>query len=338
MSVKTLLLVGALIVSSLGFCLAQLLATSDFTKNVTAPVTNQQQQIAPASSAGDVLLAPSNNQVAPIGLAQLAASKPVVTAAPQQQLPVAPNNQLASPPTSNQLPQISLNQSANPVSSVAAAQPVNEKVRNFQAFKNSSLFIEPFESGMLAIPKIQAEFVRKMATDDLEFYRTILREAIDKRFKFAPSVSLMFKYSAKILARIIKNYKLENQLPDHVKYKSEFFKMLSTLIETALDKSAKIKKEREYTKQSVNTDEMYHRTNAVFNWIERVIQVSPVAGYLKWNETVLYRNEVSIPRHDLNFIDEAADLLAVSVCHVSSVSSLSLSPPTRFNKLTLEPT
>lgn len=187
-----------------------------------------------------------------------------------------------------------------------------EDERAFEEYRRATYYVEPFEKGMISVPAEQRKFVREMVRKHLDLFGQVLREAIDKKDNFGAGVSLSLKYSMKLIGQLIKHYKGERAIPGSVKYKAEFYKMFSRMFETALLKSNDIKSSGIHSKSNVNTEEAYHRVDAIFNWVDKIVQHSPVGGYMKWNETLLYKNEPQNPLHDRDVVDEAADLLAVS--------------------------
>lgn len=187
-----------------------------------------------------------------------------------------------------------------------------DELKKWEEFKKSNLYVPPFEADVISIPDVQAQFVRDISAKDIELFKTILKEAIEKRNKMAPSVSLMWKYSAKLMGNFIKNRQAEQRLSPRKEPKPEFFEMVAKLVESILNRSAALKTEKGYTKASVNTDDLYNRADALFSYVTRMINSSPVTAYVKWDEFVLFKNELTSPRHDVDFKEEAADLTAVS--------------------------
>lgn len=192
--------------------------------------------------------------------------------------------------------------------------PTSEELENFRAFKNSSLYVAPYEDDILSIPVAQLKFIRSSAKVDLELIRTILREAIDKRNNLiSPSVTLMWKYSGKLLGNFIRNRQAEQRLEPRVDPKPSFFNMLAQIVEKVLDRSSELKKENHYDKISVLTEELYERANNTCNYISKIIDNSPIGGYIKWNTTVLFKSDTSKTRSNLDLVEEIADQTAVSI-------------------------
>jgi len=187
-----------------------------------------------------------------------------------------------------------------------------DETQKWEEFKKSSLYLPSFDPKVISIPKAQSDFSNEAVKKDLELYRQILREAIDKKNNFAPSVGLMLKYSGKLISHFIRNRKLELQIKPRLEPKPTFFEMLARLAETVIDKSTKIKKEKGYNKKTVNSEELYHRVDSLFNYVQSIIRASPVAAYLQWDELILYKNDPTNPNHGKDLIEEAADLAAVS--------------------------
>lgn len=189
-----------------------------------------------------------------------------------------------------------------------------EELIEFRKFQQSNLYIAPFEDSVISLPKAQLNFIRLITRDDLELIRTIAREAIQKRNNFVPpSISLMWKYSGLLLGNLIRHRQAEQRLQPRVEFTPSFFTMLARLIEKVLDRGTKLKKENHYDKKTVHVEEFYERVDAQLNYTQKIVDNSPVGAYLKWNTTVLYKGETLRPKHDLDFIEEAADLTAVSI-------------------------
>lgn len=188
----------------------------------------------------------------------------------------------------------------------------NDEEKRFRAYQDSVYFVPNYDPDIKSLPDVQLEFVRTMIANDLQLYRTILKEAIDKRNNFAPSVGLMFKYSGKLLGNFIRNRQTELHLGQRKDVKPDFYEMLAKTSESIIDRSNSIKREKGYTKKNVNVTELYRRADNGFNYTQRIINASPVGIYVQWNKAILYKNELSNPEHDKDAIEEAADLLAVS--------------------------
>ena len=185
-----------------------------------------------------------------------------------------------------------------------------EDLKRFEEFKKSPLYVPPFDPNVLSLPNPQLLFVRKMAATDIELYRTIAKEAIDKRNGFAPSISLMFKYTGKLLTKFIKNRREELTINPRVEPAPEFFGMLADLFQTVLDKSSIIKVEKGYTKKGVDVNLFYDRVNALFDYLKRIVDTAPNGAYVKWNELTLFKDNPMSAHYNANLIDEAAELVA----------------------------
>lgn len=195
-------------------------------------------------------------------------------------------------------------------SAINNASAINDEVKKFQIFKNSSYYLPSFEAEIIAIPQPQIDFIRKAASKDLDMLRGILREAIEKKNNFAPSMALMLKHGGKLLGTFIRNRREELKISPRIEPKPAFFAMLAKLAEDIIHRSNSVKKMKGYNKKNVNTGDLYKRVDAVFSYIERVIGASPVGAYLKWDEMVLFRNESA--GSDRILLEEASDLTAVS--------------------------
>lgn len=203
------------------------------------------------------------------------------------------------------------------------------ELNEFRKFQQSNLYVAPFEDNVIALPPTQLDFVRLVIRNDLELIRAILREAIQKRNNLIPpNISLMWKYSGVLLGNFIRNRQAEQRLHPKVEPKPSFFSMLANMIEKVLDRSTKLKKENHYDKRTVYVEALYERVDALLKYIEKIVDHSPVGGYLKWNTMTLYKGETLRPEHDLDFIEEAADLTAVS-------NSFSMSFKTQNNLTTI---
>lgn len=196
---------------------------------------------------------------------------------------------------------------------------------NFQAYKQSPYFLNPFDQTVLALPKMQLDFVRRVCADDMQLFREILNEAIETRKKLAPSVKLMLKYASRLLKTFIGNRRQDLALSERIEPSGEFFQMLANLAEQVVDRSGQVKRERGYTKDNINTDEFRLRVESVFDYIQKVINTSPMGAYMRWNELRLFMDEAnSSPRFNKDLIEEAADLTAVSSSIEEKMSSLRL--------------
>lgn len=190
-----------------------------------------------------------------------------------------------------------------------STNPINNDVKTHQ---DSLYFVPNYDPDLKSLPDIQLEFIRTAMAKDMDFYRTILREAIDKRNNFAPSVGLMFKYSGKLLSNFIYNRQTEQRLSPRKDVKPSFFEMLAKLSESIIDRSSSIKKEKGYTKKNVDVNDLYRRVDDVFKYLQRIMDVSPVSMYVQWDQVTLYKGDLTNPNHDKPIVEEGADLLAVS--------------------------
>lgn len=186
-------------------------------------------------------------------------------------------------------------------------------IKAWEEWKNCHLYLPSFESDVISIPETQKEFVNNMVINDLVLFREILKEAIDKKNTFAPSVQLMWKYTGKLLGNFIRNRQAEQKIVPRKEPSPAFFESVARLAELVLDRSDELKKEMGYSKKSVNTDELYSRVDNVFRYIQRVINRSPVAAYLKWDQLVFFKDEKPTHGRNLELVQEAGDLTAVSI-------------------------
>lgn len=179
-------------------------------------------------------------------------------------------------------------------------------------YQDSLYYVPNYDPEMKSLPDIQLEFIRTAMAKDMDFYRTILREAIDKRNNLAPSVALMFKYSGKLLSNFIHNRQTEQRLSQRKDINPSFFEMLAKLSESIIDRSSLLKKEKGYSKKNVDVNELYRRVDDVFKYVQRIMDASPVAMYVQWDQVTLFKGNLTNPNHDKPVVEEGADLLAVS--------------------------
>lgn len=182
---------------------------------------------------------------------------------------------------------------------------------DFEKFKQSGLFLEPFEPELISLPASQVEFARASSTRDIALFRKILNEAIETRKNFAPGPRLIIKYGARLIASFIRNRNEELALPDRHPTKGEFFIMVAKLMDDIMDMSEKIKRDKGYTKQNVDVEDLRQRAEAIFNYYQRIIDISPLGGYLRWDKCLLFSDQPENKRHKVELAPEAADLYAM---------------------------
>lgn len=183
----------------------------------------------------------------------------------------------------------------------------------FEQFKNDTDYLEPYEPNVISIPQIQLNFVRSMIAKDIELYKEVVDEGIAKRNTLAPNMKLMWKYSKKILGRIITNRRAEKNLPERIEPLPSFFNYLATLAERIMDRSAAILKERPYSKYNVDVQAMREQIFNILDTIQRVVNKSPIAAYHKWEKVRIYKN-TSLPANVwADFTEESSDAAAVSL-------------------------
>lgn len=198
-----------------------------------------------------------------------------------------------------------------PAGAAAAAKPtVSDEVKRFEEFKKSPMYVEPFDAKVLSLPTMQLSFVRDITKKDIVFYKEILNEAISMRNKMAASVRLMLKYSGRLMSSFIKHRREEKKLPQRVEAKPEFFQMLADLCQEVIDTSGQLK--RNYSKSKIDVDNFRSRVETLFDTVQQIIETSPMGGYLRWNQLVLYKDKPRNGVANRRFIEETADLTAVS--------------------------
>lgn len=190
------------------------------------------------------------------------------------------------------------------------------KIAQFERFKNDPDYLESYEPTVIAIPEIQANFVRSLVAKDVELYMEVVDEGIAKRNTMAPSMKLMWKYSKKILGRFITNRRAEKKLPERKEPLPSFFTYLATMVEKILDRGAAIMKERAYTKANVDVSAMRAQISNIFGTIQRVVDKSPLGAYHKWEQLKVYRNASAPQAGWTELVEEAADASAVSSRHL----------------------
>ena len=178
-------------------------------------------------------------------------------------------------------------------------------------WRSSGLFVEPFEPGLACLPGAQLAVMRESSRETLQLFKKILHEAVEIRDQFAPSAKLMLKYTVRLIDSFIRQRRLEAQLAAGQRHnlKPDFFHMLAQIIERGLDRSGELKSERRYTKQNVQADQLLARLDALLHYVQRVMDSSPVGGYLKWDKLRLFADQ---PDRALEAAEEGADLGAVS--------------------------
>lgn len=187
-----------------------------------------------------------------------------------------------------------------------------EVARRFQEFKSSPYYVAPFEDNLMAIPEAQVQFVREASQRDFELFRSISRDAVQRRGKFGSGVSLVVKYTGKLLGTFIRNRQEELRLPEFKDPKSEFFDYMADLISRGIDLSGELKREKYYSKSRVDSDDFYQRVDALFGYLTKMLNKCPLGMYLKWADLHLFKDEPSNKRHNVSILDEGADLFAVS--------------------------
>lgn len=171
-----------------------------------------------------------------------------------------------------------------------------------------------FEPTITRFPDGQLEIKRKTLHANFEMFKKILREAIDKRTHLGSGVKIQLKYSGKILSRFVADYLHEKQLRPRYEEKPEFHSMLSDWIQTIVKRSADIMRKLDTT--TVNYEDMYRRFSDTLDYVEKLINLSPVGAYLTWPKVVLFEDE---PTKAKKLEDELSDLLAVSIDHNSNI-------------------
>lgn len=192
--------------------------------------------------------------------------------------------------------------------SVVSALLADQELIKWELFRRSPHYLEPFEADVISIPEGQLNFVRQSSHSDSDLLLMIAREAIDRRNRFAPSISLLFKYTAKVLGNLVRRRLTESRIRPRVDAKPSFFLMLADLVQRVLARSDQILKATNYTRATVDVERLYERTRAACAYVVGTIDVSPVGGYHKWNRLILYRGQAN----QTPLVEEAADIWAVS--------------------------
>lgn len=182
----------------------------------------------------------------------------------------------------------------------------------YSKFKTSGLYQIPFDPEVLALPAEQVEFVRKATEKDVEFYNQILNDAIETRNNFAAGSRLMLKYGGRLILSFLKHRREEMKLKNRIEPMPSFFTMLADLIAFVESESDSIRKQRDYSKANVNIEDFRERVMGAFEFYKKVINNSPVAGYVRWDEAHLYTDDPNHKRYNIELKEEAADLYAVS--------------------------
>jgi hypothetical protein len=190
------------------------------------------------------------------------------------------------------------------------AAKIPQPAKTFDEYKRSPLFVEPFDAKVLSLPADQLAFVRNVTRDDMIFYREILHDAIANRNKVGPSVRLVVKYGARLVGNFIKNRRSERQIANRVEPKPEFFLMLANLAQDTMDLSGQLK--RNYSKNKIDIEKFRLRTEALFDYVQKIVETSPMGTYMKWNQLVLYKDKPVNDIQNRPVKDEMADLTAVS--------------------------
>jgi len=198
-----------------------------------------------------------------------------------------------------------------PTAAATATVAVDPVKQRFEVFKQSGLYVPPFDEKILVLPEPQLAFMRQATAEDSALFREILNEVIQSRRKFAASVKLMFKYATKLLGRFIKNRRDDLALKERVEPSPAFFRMLADLSDKVISRSGQLKSG--YSKDSLDMEQFRSRVEAIFDHITRVINVSPVGGYLRWDTARLFTDQPKNQRYNMDLAEEAADLTAVSM-------------------------
>lgn len=187
------------------------------------------------------------------------------------------------------------------------------RLKLFEEFKNSKLFLPPYEEHIKYLPDEQVQFVRKSAEENLVLFKKIINEAVDTRKSFMPSARLMLKYGGRLIATFLRNRANELQLKNRYEPLKSFFLMLADLVDRIIARSVEVKRERGYTKNNVDAEGFRRGSTAVFEYCNKIVAASPLAAYHKWTKLVLFNDDPKNPKYQGNFFEEASDLLAVSL-------------------------
>lgn len=199
-----------------------------------------------------------------------------------------------------------------PSSNLDISQVKIDEENSIKTYQDSDLYVANYDPNIKSLPDAQLAFLRNMIADDMEFYRTILREAIDKRNNFAPSVQLIFKYVGKLLGNFIQARQKEKLLTERKQVDPSFFGLMADLLDSIIKRSDSIIKEKSYSKKTVDATDLSRRLDNMLNYVKRIVDASPTAIYVRWDQAILFKNDLSNPQHDTSFAEETADVLAVS--------------------------
>lgn len=187
------------------------------------------------------------------------------------------------------------------------------KLKRLEEFRRSPYYLPPFEDGLVSIPEAQLQFQQSIFPREIELYKQIAKEGVERRGKFGSSVALVLKYGGKLLGNFIRNRKEDKLLPGAQEPRPEFFYMLADLLQRGIDLSSLIKKERAYSRSNIDPTAFYLRVENFFNYFGKLLARSPFGLYLRWGQMKVYLDEPTNPRYGASIIDEGADLFAVSV-------------------------
>lgn len=179
---------------------------------------------------------------------------------------------------------------------------------DWEAFKSSRLYVEPFEAAVIALPKAQLDLQRSSAVKDLALFQKILDDAVETRNNFAANTRLMLRWTGELLSQILQDQREELKLTDRHKPNPSFFKMMANFITNITDTSTEMKRRKNYTKRNIDVAEFKRRVENLFTSYKDILNISPVGNYLRWDRAEFYKEE---PRR-LELGAEATDLLAVS--------------------------
>lgn len=166
---------------------------------------------------------------------------------------------------------------------------------------------ECYEPEVAAMPENQAAYFRALVNRDFDLLREIVRYAIDHRNNFAASTVLMFKYSGKLISRLIQARLNDLALNPRIEQRPEFFGMMVHLIERVLDRSAEIRREQNYKAPAIDGEEIYDQADTRLRDVQTIMDQSPCAMYLNWAKYV----DVDV---QAGRFEEISDWVAVSIC------------------------
>lgn len=189
---------------------------------------------------------------------------------------------------------------------------VNADVQSeFDKFKESPLFVEPFDPNVKSLPEMQLKLMRGLIERDIEFYKKIVDAIISPKYlqAFFPSSKLIMNYGWTMKKKLEEFTEADSKLSERIEPKPEFFLMLAEMGAKIIEQSRDRREKKDYSKENIDLEVFRVRANALIDYLKEVILASPMGAYLKLDEMELY-TVTGLKKTRL--IDEAIDLTAVS--------------------------